>query len=63
MTHTDIDPETEIAKLEYRLAKPTLLENARNNFLDFVRYVWPQFICGPHHTIMAKKFEAWSVES
>ena len=58
MTHTDIDPETEIAKLEYRLAKLTLLENARNNFLDFVRYVWPQFICGPHHTIMAKKFEA-----
>jgi predicted phage terminase large subunit-like protein len=28
------------------------------NFLDFVRYVWPQFICGPHHAIMAKKFEA-----
>ena len=54
----EIDPETEIAKLEYRLEKLSVLENARNNFLDFVRYVWPQFICGPHHTIMAKKFEA-----
>ena len=52
------DPETEIAKLEYRLEKLSVLENARNNFLDFVRYVWPQFICGPHHAIMAKKFEA-----
>jgi hypothetical protein len=54
----EIDPETEIAKLEYRLEKLSVLENARNNFLDFVRYVWPQFICGPHHAIMAKKFEA-----
>jgi len=52
------DPETEIAKLEYRLEKLSVLENARANFLDFVRYVWPQFICGPHHAIMAKKFEA-----
>jgi predicted phage terminase large subunit-like protein len=52
------DHETEIAKLEYRLAKLTLIENARTNFLDFVRYVWPQFICGPHHKIMAEKFEA-----
>jgi predicted phage terminase large subunit-like protein len=54
----EIDPETEIAKLEYRLEKLSVLENARANFLDFVRYVWPQFICGPHHAIMAKKFEA-----
>lgn len=52
------DPETEMAKLEYRLEKLAVLENARANFLDFVRYVWPQFICGPHHAIMAKKFEA-----
>ena len=58
MLINNLDPETEIAKLEYRLEKLSVLENARNNFLDFVRYVWPQFICGPHHAIMAKKFEA-----
>jgi predicted phage terminase large subunit-like protein len=58
MLINNLDPETEIAKLEYRLEKLSVLENARANFLDFVRYVWPQFICGPHHAIMAKKFEA-----
>jgi predicted phage terminase large subunit-like protein len=52
------DPEAEILRLEYKQLKDEILERARNNFLDFVRYVWPQFICGPHHTIMAKKFEA-----
>ena len=57
MTYTD-DPEAEILRLEYRLKKLQLIENARNNFLDFVRYVWPQFICGQHHKIMAEKFES-----
>ena len=51
------DPQTEMLRLEYRLKQLELQENARNNFLDFVRYVWPQFICGPHHKIMAEKFE------
>ena len=57
MTYTD-DPEAEILRLEYRLEKLQRVENARENFLDFVRFVWPQFICGPHHKIMAEKFEA-----
>ena len=52
------DPSAEILRLEYRLKKLELLENARENFLDFVKYVWPQFICGHHHKIMAQKFEA-----
>ena len=51
------DPETEIAKLEYRLAKLTALEDAKDNFLSFVRFIWPQFICGYHHKEMAKQFE------
>ena len=34
-----------------------ILENCRNNFLDFVRYVWPGFICGPHHEVMANEFQ------
>ncbi len=50
-------PEEEILKLELRLAQIEAREKARNNFLDFVKYVWPGFICGPHHKIMAEKFE------
>ena len=52
------DPSAEIARLEYRLEQIEIRDRARNNFLDFVRYVWPEFICGPHHKIMAEKFEA-----
>ena len=51
------DPETEIARLEYRLARLTALEDAKKNFLSFVRFIWPQFICGYHHKEMANQFE------
>lgn len=33
-------------------------ERARHGFMDFVREVWPGFIAGKHHSIMAQKFEA-----
>lgn len=32
-------------------------ENARKHFLDFVRMVWPEFIAGSHHSIMARAFD------
>ena len=32
-------------------------ERARTYFMDFVRYVWPNFINGAHHIKMAKAFE------
>lgn len=42
------------------LAKAEILRSkrlARTNFLDFVRYVWPGFIAGNHHKIMANAFD------
>ena len=33
-------------------------EKCQKNFLDFVRTMWPGFIHGRHHAVMAKKFEA-----
>ena len=32
-------------------------ESARTGFLDFVRMMWPSFIAGDHHKIMADAFE------
>jgi hypothetical protein len=32
-------------------------EQARKRFLPFVRAVWPEFIYGTHHQIMADAFE------
>ena len=33
------------------------LELSKSNFLKFAKQVWPAFIEGPHHRIMAEKFE------
>ena len=46
-----------LAKLLKRGASLTLTEKAKDNFLDFVKYVWPGFIAGRHHKIVAQKFE------
>jgi predicted phage terminase large subunit-like protein len=41
---------------EYETAKS--LEAAHDGFLPFVKHLWPKFIEGEHHRIMAEKFEA-----
>ena len=28
----------------------------KRDFLSFVKYIWPDFIQGPHHKIIAEKF-------
>jgi predicted phage terminase large subunit-like protein len=33
-------------------------EKCQTSFLEFVRAMWPGFISGRHHAVMAKKFEA-----
>jgi hypothetical protein len=33
-------------------------EKCHTNFLEFVKAMWPGFIHGRHHAVMAKKFEA-----
>ena len=45
---------------ELKLRDVTLLQNevAQNRFLEFVKAVWPNFIAGRHHKIIAQKFEA-----
>ena len=32
-------------------------ETARENFIPFVKLMWPSFIHGKHHEIMAEAFE------
>ena len=44
-------------RLKLRLAKLERVEKAQTNFLDFVKAVWPEFIAGRHHRIIAEKFE------
>jgi predicted phage terminase large subunit-like protein len=46
-----------IQKLELRQKELETSERAKNNFLDFVKAVWPEFIGGYHHKKIAEKFE------
>jgi len=51
------DVEAEKLRLELRLQQLEAQDRARENFLDFVKYVWPEAILGEHHAKMAKAFD------
>jgi len=44
-------------KLELRLAQLDENKACQEDFIKYVKKVWPEFINGTHHTIVAKKFE------
>ena len=51
------DAEEKILKLELRLAQLDRVDECQGNFLSFVRTMWPEFITGKHHEIIADKLE------
>jgi predicted phage terminase large subunit-like protein len=51
------EEQREILALVEQMSMARTRENARVDFLDFVRHVWPAFIAGDHHKIMANAFE------
>jgi hypothetical protein len=52
----DASDET-VLKLQLRLAQLERNERCQENFLDFVKAMWPEFIAGRHHHIIAEKLE------
>ena len=56
---TDLDPEKRklFAELLEIKRKKEGTRNAQKNFLDFVKYMWPHFVEGTHHRIIAEKFD------
>ena len=44
-------------KLELRLAQLEKNEKCQNDFIAFVKTIWPDFIAGRHHQIIAEKLE------
>ena len=51
------DQKQEIIELLEELEEAKQKENSRTNFLTFVNRMWPSFIGGRHHGIMADAFE------
>jgi predicted phage terminase large subunit-like protein len=54
-----LDADQKARVLELLEERDTLarLTAGRTHFLDFVKAVWPDFIAGAHHTIMAEAFD------
>ena len=48
---------TDLLKYELRNLQIKIAEESRSSYLTFVKKVWPDFITGSHHKIIAKKFE------
>ena len=51
------DKQKEILDLLTSLDEAKKREAARDGFIPFVKYMWPAFIEGRHHKIMADAFE------
>ena len=46
----------ELLQIDVTLAQKEIKNKARNDFMAFVKAVWPEFIEGAHHRVIAKKF-------
>ena len=57
MPHLDPAHKARVLELLEEREKHAKLQEARDHFLPFVRAVWPDFIAGAHHTLMAEAFE------
>ena len=51
------DLETQKLRLELRLAQLNRVERSQQDFLSFVKSMWPEFISGRHHEIVSEKLE------
>jgi len=52
-----VDERKEFLGLFEEYEKITTVDSARDHFLDFVQYIWPEFIHGKHHKIMSEAFD------
>ena len=54
------DQREDFMKMYLKHNEMTKVDNVQSKFLSFVRHMWPEFIEGPHHKIVAEKFNALS---
>ena len=51
------EEQEELLKTALEYKDSVMRERATKNFLPFVKQMWPSFVDGRHHKVMAKKFE------
>ena len=56
LTSLPEDIRKELLKVDVMHAQKQIQSRAQNDFMAFVKAVWPEFIEGGHHRVIAKKF-------
>ena len=51
-----LDEQKEYLKAYLKADQLKLKKRVTNDFLEFVKYIWPEFISGYHHKIISEKF-------
>jgi predicted phage terminase large subunit-like protein len=51
-----VDVRKQFLQLKVMHAEKKIQNKAKTDFMAFVKAVWPEFIEGPHHRVVAKKF-------
>ncbi len=57
LSHLSDQEIKETLVLQERLELLKNQNKCQNSFLEYVRYMWPEFVCGRHHKIFAQKLE------
>ena len=50
------DVRRDFYKMYLKYGEKKKISKIQEDFLSFVKHIWPEFIQGPHHKIIAKKF-------
>ena len=50
------DIRKELLQLQVLVAEKKIKNKAKDDFMSFVKTVWPEFIEGAHHRVIAQKF-------
>jgi len=53
----NVEEQKELSLLLERQEKGKRTQKAQEKFLDFVKFMWPHFVEGTHHRIIAEKFD------
>ena len=54
------DVRKDFMKMYLRFSQKKKISHIQSDFLSFVKHMWPEFIEGPHHKIIADKFNKLS---
>ena len=50
------DVRKDFMKMYVKFSEKKKISKVNSDFLSFVKHIWPEFIQGQHHKIIAKKF-------